>query len=183
MGVALFIFIAGDPASRILLNAIRVSTIRNSLEISTNPQCACTGIVILIFALPNNRGACHIRRAGNGMVLHVLNVLRVADTGRVLCGGAWRNRYPSIAVGQGVGLAVFQCHLKDAAVQVEFVGVDFVLQLCLGVIVNIQPVHCVFQGFLNRYFLGFCLGLLLTGGSFTVLFRGRQVIAFVHYEQ
>ena len=179
MGVALCIRIAGDPASRILLNAIRVSILRSSLEISTHPQCVYTGGFILCTMLIGDRGACHIRRAFNGVFLHIGNVLGVlAGVGFVLCGGA-RNRCPSGAVSQGVDLAAnLLCRKGAAVVQLllrKGQAADFCLQLAGGSrVLNAQLVHCLGQGAPDGIFLGFFRSDLLTGGFFFALLCGLQ---------
>ena len=138
----------------------------------------CGILAFLALRSPADGAACHIRRAGDGMVLHVLNVLRVTDVGLFRCGGAGRNRYLSGAVGQGVGLAVFQWHLKGVAVVQLLLcngqDGDFCLQLGGGSIVNIQLVHCVVQSIPDGISLGIFRSILLTGGFFFALLRGRQ---------
>ena len=177
MDVALFILIAGDPVKTIPLNSS--CALRSRGEISTNAQCVHTGGFILCTMLIGDLGACHIRRAGNGVVVHIGDVLGfLAGVGFVRCGRAGRNLCLSGAVGQGVFFAVFQCHLKGVAVVQLLLcngqAADFCLQLAGGSLINAQSVHCLGQGIPGGISPGVFRSILLTGGSRVALLRGRQ---------
>ena len=139
----------------------------------------CGILAFLALRSPADGAACHIRRAFNGVVLHIGDVLGVlAGVGFVLCGGAGRNRCPSGAIGQGVGFAANLCRKGAAVVQLllrKFQVGDFCLQLGGGSrVLNAQLVHCLGQGAPDGIFLGFFRSDLLTGGSRVALLRGRQ---------
>ena len=137
----------------------------------------CGILAFLALRSPADGACCHIRRAGDGVVVHIGDVLGfLAGVGFVLCGGA-RNRCPSGAVGQGVGLAANLCRKGVALVQLlrrKGQAADFCLQLAGGSLINAQSVHCLGQGIPGGVHLSFFRSDLLTGGSRVALLRGLQ---------
>ena len=178
MDVARCILIAGDPARCIRRDASRNSISRSRGEISTNAQFAHTGGFVLFTMEIGDLGACHIRRAFNGIFLHIDDVLGLLAGVGCICGLSFRNLCPSGAVGQGVGFAANLCRKGVALVQLllrKFQVGDFCLQLAGGSrVLNAQLVHCLGQGAPDGIFLGFFRSDLLTGGSRVALLRGRQ---------
>ena len=177
IGIAIFILIAGDSVKIICHNAIQNSIRRNCFEISTNAQCACTSGCIFSTIEIGDLGACHIRRAFNGIFLHIDDVLGLLAGVGCICGLSFRNLCPSGAVGQGVGLAANLCRKGVALVQLlrrKGQAADFCLQLAGGSLINAQSVHCLGQGIPGGVHLSFFRSDLLTGGSRVALLRGRQ---------
>ena len=172
MGIALCILIAGDPARFIRFNFS--CTRRSRFEISTNPQCACTGGFILCTILIGDRGACHIRRAGNGVVLHISDILGILAGNIGIRSILSFNPHVRTGVGQGVGLAVNLCR-KGAAVRVKRCVCNGTRQLCLDRIFNAHLTHCVVQGLPDGVHLSLALFFgLLALVFYAAILRGRQ---------
>ena len=138
----------------------------------------CGILAFLALRSPADGAACHIRRAFNGIFLHIDDVLGLLAGVGCICGLSFRNLCPSGAVGQGVGFAANLCRKGVALVQLllrKFQVGDFCLQLAGGSrVLNAQLVHCLGQGAPDGIFLGFFRSDLLTGGSRVALLRGRQ---------
>ena len=173
IGLAIFILIAGDPAS-IGIRFNLSCALRFRIEILTNTQCAHAGSFIFSTIEIGDLGACHIRRAFNGVVHHIGDVLGLLAGNILIFSFRSYNRYLGTGVGQGVGLAA-NCFFKGAAVRVKsFVG-NGTRQLCLDRVLNAQLTHCVVQGIPD----GVHLSLALFFGPRALVFyapllRGRQ---------